>query len=309
MPCVSPLHGWQGPTGAWQSKAANSVGTMKVKCGSCIGCRTARRKEWAARIIHEATEYPTNSFLTLTYRDKSQCTVEQLEKGYYVPSSGSLVKSHHQKFMKRLRKHFGDRRVRYYHCGEYGDDNNRPHYHSCLFNLSFDDEKLYSENHGNPLFTSETLEQLWGYGFAIVGNLTFESASYVAGYVLAKITGTQADDHYVRYDENGNAYWLQPEYATMSTGTKKGEGLGANWLKTYHEDVFPHNDLPVPGVGVVRGIPRYYESLMEDINPTDLEDAKRIRSQFAKSHPELFTPTHLHSQYLIYKANQRKREL
>ncbi len=259
--------------------------------------------------MHEASLYRVNSFLTLTYRDESQCTEEQKENGLHVPSNGSLVKSHHQKFMKRLRKHYGNRRIRYYQCGEYGDENNRPHYHSCLFNVAFDDEQLYSENYGNPLFTSQTLEQLWGYGFATVGNLDPSSASYVAGYVLKKITGKQAHDHYLRYDENGNAYWLEPEYATMSTGTKKGDGIGAAWLKNYHEDVFPHNDMPVPGLGVVRGVPRYYEELQADINPQSLEEAKRIRSEFARSHPELFTPQHLHSQYLIYKANQRKREL
>ncbi len=309
MPCVSPLRGYKHVDGSWRSKRDNTIGKMSVKCGACIGCRTARRKVWAARIMHEAATYKNNSFLTLTYRDLSQCTDKQKEKNSHVPNDGSLVKSHHQKFLKRLREHYGDRRIRYYHCGEYGDDNNRPHYHTCLFNVAFDDEQLYSQNHGYPLFTSETLEQLWGYGFATVGNLTFESASYVAGYILKKMTGAKADDHYLRYDEHGNPYWILPEYATMSTGTKKGEGIGADWLRAYHEDVFPSDTLPVPGVGVIRGIPRYYESLMENIDPTALDDAKTIRATYAREHPDEFSPERLHSKYLIYKANQRKREL
>ncbi len=259
--------------------------------------------------MHEAASYKDNSFLTLTYRDKSQCTDKQKDANLHVPNSGSLVKSHHQKFMKRLRQHYGNRRIRYYQAGEYGDENNRPHYHSCLFNLAFDDEELYSENHGNPLFTSKTLEKLWSYGFATVGALSFESAAYVAGYVLKKMTGTGANDHYLRYDEYGNAYWLQPEYCTMSTGTKKGEGIGADWLRAYHEEMYPHNRANVPGVGIIRGLPRYYDELMEDINPATLDDAKQLRKTFAAANPELYTPARLHSQYLIYKANQRNREL
>ncbi len=309
MPCVSPLLGYKHVDGSWRSKRDNTIGKMSVKCGQCIGCRTARRKEWAARIMHEASQYKTNSFLTLTYREKCDCSKNQLRDGLHIPEDFSLVKKHHQDFMKRLRKHFKGRRIRYYQCGEYGDDNNRPHYHSALFNLAFDDEQFYSHNYGNPLFTSQTLEEVWSYGFATIGNLSFQSASYVAGYILKKITGARADDHYLRNDERGNAYWLQPEYATMSTGAKKGDGLGADWLKLYHEDVFPSDDLPVPGVGIVRGIPRYYEELQEQINPQSLEEAKQIRSQFARSHPELFTAGHLKSQYKIYKANMRKREL
>ncbi len=261
--------------------------------------------------MHEASRYPDNSFLTLTYRSKSQCTLQQRAKHQHLPDSLSLVKSHHQKFIKRLRQTFADRKIKYYHCGEYGEDNNRPHYHTAIFNLSFDDEQLYSKNYGYPLFTSQTLEQLWSYGFATIGDLTFESASYIAGYILKKITGKQAHDHYLRYDDNGQAYWLLPEYATMSTGHKAGEGIGATWFKTYHEDVFPSDDLPIPGLGIVRGVPRYYETLMEDINPNALQDAKTIRAKFAQSHPELYTPEHRNSQYLIYKANmaRQRREM
>lgn len=247
--------------------------------------------------MHEASLYDTNSFLTLTYSDE------------HLPKDGSLVKKHHQDFMKRVRKQFPNRRIRYYQCGEYGDENNRPHYHSCLFNLSFNDEQLYSEYHGNTLYTSQTLEDLWGHGFCTIGNLTFESASYVAGYILKKITGARADDHYLRHDEYGVAYWVQPEYSTMSTGNKKGDGLGADWLRTYHEDCYPSDDLPVPGVGVTRGVPRYYDALMEDISPGALADTIRIRRTFAAAHPELFTKEHLNSQYLIYKAKMKERTL
>ncbi len=261
--------------------------------------------------MHEASQWKVNSFLTLTYRDRSECSPEQKREHLHLPADGSLVKSHHQKFIKRLREHLHEPGLKYYHCGEYGDDNNRPHYHTCLFNLCFNDEKLYSKNDGYTLWTSQTLEKLWSYGFATIGNLTFESASYVAGYILKKITGARADDHYLRYNEQGKEYWLQPEYTTMSTGYKRGNGIGASWLKQFHQDVFPSNELPIPGVGIKRGIPRYYETLMEDINPNALEEAKALREQFAKSHPEAYTDKRLEDKYKIYKANiaHKRRQL
>lgn len=284
---------------------------MRVPCGQCIGCRIDRGNEWAARIIHESKDYDDNQFLTLTYRDKSQCNAEQLENGWYLPESGSLVKKHHQDFMKRLRRRFPGRRFRYYHAGEYGDENDRPHYHTCLFNLRFEDQQLYSQNQGYPLFFSQTLEDLWRYGFCTAAELSYQTASYVARYVLKKVTGPRAHDHYLRYDDYGVAYWLLPEYATMSTGRKKGDGIGANWFKQYHEDVFPADDLPVPGVGIKRGIPRYYETLMEEIDAPLLEEVKQVRDAFAKAHPERYTAQHFISQRKIYEANmaRKRREL
>ncbi len=240
--------------------------------------------------MHEASQYENNSFLTLTYND------EQL------PNDGSLVKSHHQKFMKRLRQHYPKTTMKYYMCGEYGDDNNRPHYHSCLFNMAFPDETLWSHNHGMPLYTSAILEKIWGHGYAKIGNLDYQAAEYVAGYVLKKITGTQADDHYRRYDDNGNAYWLQEEYNAMS------KGIGQKWINKYWRDVYPSDEMPIPSVGIVRSPPRYYEKILEGIDEQVLQKVKTNRAKYAKSHPELYTRGHLDSQYRIYKANQARKE-
>ncbi len=263
---------------------------MNVPCSSCIGCRTDRRKEWAARIMHEASQNDYNSFLTLTYND------EQL------PSDNSLVKSHHQNFMKRLRQRFPKNTLKYYMCGEYGDKTTRPHYHSCLFGMAFPDEILWSHNHGLPLYTSEVLEDTWTHGHAKIGALDHAAAEYVSGYVLKKITGTQADDHYRRYDDYGIPYWLQEEYNAMS------KGIGQKWFNKYWRDVYPSDEMPIPGVGIIRSPPRYYEKLMEGIDKQVMQEVKNERAKFAKSHPELYTRDHLNAQYKIYKANQARKE-
>ena len=96
------------------------------------------------------------------------------------------------RFMKRLRKKYGSQ-VRFFHCGEYGDLNKRPHYHAILFGVDFaHDRKLWSQKDGMKLFTSESLEKLWPYGFCTIGQVTFESCAYVARYIMKKQTGEKA---------------------------------------------------------------------------------------------------------------------
>ena len=160
--------------------------TMTVACGQCMGCRTDRSKEWAARIVHESQMHPENSFVTLTYDAEN------------VPMDGSLNKQHFQKFMKRLRKHFSDKKIRYFHCGEYGEKLERPHYHACLFGIDFDDRVEHGAINSVVHYKSDTLEQLWGKGFCTVGELNYQTAAYTARYILKKMTGKQAEEHYMR---------------------------------------------------------------------------------------------------------------
>ena len=78
--------------------------------------------------------------------------------------------------MKRLRKKYGSG-IRFFHCGEYGELNRRPHYHALLFGFRPSDLCLFKADNGNPLFTSDILSNLWPYGFVTVGNVTFDSAA------------------------------------------------------------------------------------------------------------------------------------
>ena len=166
--------------------------------------------------------------------------------------------------MKRLRKAFPNKKIRYYHCGEYGELNFRPHYHAIIFNLDFEDKKLYTIRNGERLYTTETLERLWPFGFSTVGSVTFESAAYVARYVMKKMTGEAANDHYKRYDfdsdpdENGEYphYYLTPEYNTMS----RRPGIGAGWWEKYKDDL---NKDYVTIRGKKMKPPKFYDTMLE----------------------------------------------
>ena len=160
MGCDSPLKGWKGrETGGLVFKRELSFGEkMDVACGSCLGCRLDYSRMWAMRITHEASlhEYDRgNAFVTLTYRDKLDATLEQCEREQYVPDDWSLHKSHVQLFLKRLRKKHPP--FRYFYAGEYGRkckhgidvkrvgcpvcNCGRPHYHLCLFNIRYGTKK------------------------------------------------------------------------------------------------------------------------------------------------------------------------
>ncbi len=309
MPCYSPLKGFKNPdNGGLQFKrTARTTKKLEVACGQCLGCRLDRTLMWAMRITHEGSMYIDhfgNSFVTLTYRSKSECTAEQLKDGYYVPDDYSLVKSHFQLFIKRLRKHF-KQKIRYFHCGEYGDETLRPHYHAILFNCDFDDQLVYESDEGVTSYSSKTLDNLWQYGFTTVGELNFDTASYVAGYILKKVTGQQSMDAYLRNDEYGVAYWVLAPYVTMSLKP----GIGGDFYEKYKDDFFPSDETPVPGKGIINKVPRYYQKMLEADNPAMLEEVKKLRKVFMEAHKADFTPQRLMDKYKVALSRQSRRNL
>ena len=317
MPCYSPLKGWKDEeTGGIKFRQDGAREKMEVACGQCLGCRADRRRMWSMRIVHESCLHEAgggNSFVTLTYRDKSECNEKQLRNGYHVPDDWSLNKKHFQDFMKRLRKFFAPEKIRFYACGEYGSvcqhgiDTDlvkcplcrvgRPHYHACLFNCTFPDRAAYGSRNGDLRFTSPTLERIWKYGFVDVGEVTVESAAYVAGYCLKKVTGVAADDWYMNFDTDGVITFLTPEFSLMS----RKPGIGRDWYEKYKDDIFPADDVPVPGHGVVKGVPRYYEEVFREECPELLEELKVLRQEFLKAHSYDYTPERLMSRYKVHK--------
>lgn len=188
MACYSPVTGYRAkqpnPITKKRSVVFNTRDgvqdeTVTFACGQCIGCRLERSRQWAIRCVHEASQHERNCFVTLTYDDK------------HLPADRSLKLRHFQNFMKKLRKKYGAG-IRFFHCGEYGEKFRRPHYHALIFNHDFDDKILWSKNRGSPLYISESLDSLWEFGFATIGDVTFESAAYVARYITKKVNGELA---------------------------------------------------------------------------------------------------------------------
>ncbi len=302
MPCFFPLHGFKDVNGGLTFKKTHIK--LQVACGQCLGCRLERTLVWGMRIVHEAHLHENNHgncFVTLTYRSRDECTPKQLRDGHYVPKDYSLNKAHFQKFIKRLRKHF-PQKIKYFHCGEYGEEGRRPHYHACMFNCSFDDLEHFKECEGINTYTSANLARLWQYGFCTVGELNFATASYTAGYILKKITGKKAEDEYLRNDEYGVAFWVLAPYITMSLGRKAPGGIGADFYEKYKSDFFPSDESPVPGKGIIRKVPRYYQNLYADMSPEGMEKIKAVRQAFREAHAADYTPERMMDKFTCAKA-------
>lgn len=269
MPCYHPLHAWYAnetnPSGKRSlvfkpQSGAHEKRQIAVPCGQCIGCRLERSRQWAIRCLHEASMHSASCFITLTY-DQA-----------HMPSGGTLVLDHFQRFMKRLRKDTPHQRIRFFHCGEYGAQLQRPHYHALLFGERFNDRTFWSERNGIKLHRSQRLERLWPNGFSTVGDITFESAAYVARYITKKVTGTPANLHY---------QGRKPEYVTMS----RRPGIGTSWLQRYITDVYPSDEVHILGRGTYKP-PRFYDRILLDTNPTLLLRLKEKRRQEGDSNPD-----------------------
>lgn len=135
-------------------------GVMEYGCGQCMPCRVNKVRLWTGRMLLESYQHPASCFVTLTYAEE------------HVPVS--VEKRHWQLFMKRLRKAVHPRLLRFYAVGEYGEKSMRPHYHAIVFGLFPTEE--------------EVVKKCWPYGFVKCGTAEKSSMSYVACYVVKRMT-------------------------------------------------------------------------------------------------------------------------
>jgi len=232
----------------------------KRPCGSCIGCKLEYSRQWAVRCVHEAQLHEENSFITLTYNNEN------------LPKDGNIDKTELQKFIRRLRKDVSPKKIRYFGCGEYGNMLNRPHYHLALFGHDFDDKKTLFYNkktsrknyQAGIIYRAESLEKVWKKGYSSIGELTFESAGYIARYCTKKITGENAENHY-----QGKT----PEFALMS----RRPGLGRDWIEKYLTDVYPKDYMTLKGK-IMKPL-RYYDSVYEKLQPQNFLKLKEKRKE------------------------------
>lgn len=194
--------------------------------------------------------------------------------------------------------------VRYFHCGEYGEETGRPHYHCLLFNFDFHDKVYFKSNSsGDRLYTSALLSKLWPFGHHFIGAVTFESAAYVARYVMKKVTGDLADEHYV---DKETGFIRPAEYVTMSRGSKvRGTGgIGKSWLEKYVKDVYPHDEKVVRGK--ICKPPKFYDKQLELTDPSLFVKIKARRLALAAKCSDDNTPWRLEVKRQV-KEDQLKR--
>lgn len=236
---------------------------QEIPCGQCIGCRLQYSRDWANRCCLEMQNHQHTYFVTLTY-DNDHLPTEYITH----PDTGevnfpvhSLIKKDLQDFMKELRYYYDKNKIRYYGCGEYGDESARPHYHIIIFGLDLDDLKLYkrvtSKAGTYNYYNSETIDKAWKHkGYCVVSEATWESIAYTARYVTKKLKGTAASF----YDD----FHLVPEFVLMS----RKPGIGRDYYERFKDSMFDCDELffSTPTGGRSSGIPRYFKKLLEQEN-------------------------------------------
>lgn len=270
MACYSPLDAWRVEGGGKlyfgsekNAGAALAINFVSLPCGQCIGCRLDRSVRWATRIMHEARMHEFSSFVTLTYDDA------------HVPYGHTLHYPHFQGFVKRLRRRLEPKRIRFFMCGEYGDTFGRPHYHAILFGAWFGDRRPWRKSSaGFQLYRSALLEDVWDLGSAEIGDVSFESAAYVARYCTKKVTGDLAESHYAKLvEETGEVVQLVPEFARMSLKP----GIGASWFDKYGQHALDNGFVVVDGRKLP--VPKFYRSRMDSEELDEFDYQRFVESQ------------------------------
>lgn len=210
---------------------------FQLPCGKCTECLLERARDWSVRCVHESKMHTDNCFITLTYSDEN------------LPSDAKLNYFDFQLFMKRLRSYTKNQNIGFFMCGEYGEQTNRPHYHACIFGHDFSDKIKIRENmHGDQIWSSKILNEIWGLGHTELGSVTQKSASYVARYILKK----QANQNL--------------GFQKMS----RKNAIGKKWIEKWYQDVFVNaSGSIILSDGTKTKIPRYYEKWLR-INQPDL---------------------------------------
>lgn len=196
---------------------------VKIPCKQCIGCQEKYSKEWAVRCLLESEKYKWNFFVTLTYDDyhlpcESEIVDEKTgeifeDKGDWY--TGHLKKDDLKDFIDDLRDyyryHYGHTGIKYFACGEYGSETQRPHYHIILFNLPKPpDLKVYKIQNGSVYYTSDLIKKkIWkDKGFITLGEVNWDTCAYTARYVMKKMNRRPERSYY----EEGQI----PEFIRMS---------------------------------------------------------------------------------------------
>lgn len=290
MKCYRPIEAFRTPSGVvFQELGRHDIlGRIDLPCGQCIGCRERRASDWALRVMHEASLYEDNCAVTLTYDDE------------HLPPHASLRHSDYKKFMRRVIHAHGP--VRFFMCGEYGEEKGRPHYHACLFGRGFRDGRVHAgkSESGSPFYTHQGLSDLWPLGRATVQDLVRETAGYCARYIMKKQLGETAKTAYQKLDiETGELIQLKPPYAAMSLKP----GIGARWFEKYGRDVYPH-DFVITG-GTKKRPPKYYDKLYKRKDAEKHEALNERRVLKARVHHADNTDERLKVQEEVHTARVR----
>lgn len=320
-----------------------------IKCRKCDECKASYASEWSVRCAHEFQMRKLGAFITLTI-DDSKANLFNTEKNLrhyckrcvkgnrYIkyPINYTLCKGLLLDELKRIRDNIYKRygiKIRYFGCGEYGEESERPHYHILIFGYSFPDKKQIDiSKKGVPIYYSEELQSMWKYGLTTVQEINHRACMYTAKYVTKKLKFT--DDISLQEQYFGR----EPEFLIMSKGSCQSNrcpniddivknckgmkslrdlsnpycknckftrgGIGYDWFQKYGLDVLKIGYVTIDGIKYP--IPKYYLNVLKLTDET-LYDKYKVKvlnriDELEQLHPDDRSTEHLEVKKKIQKA-------
>jgi len=136
-------------------------------------------------------------------------------------------------------------KIKYFACGEYGENTGRPHYHTIIFG---NDYARHKEHYKHPD---------WEYGNIYVGEVTKESARYVCDYIFKAYDGELGEEYYRGYTK---------PFRLLS------KGIGRRYIEDHYKAIIQHGYMT--NKGRKESVPRYYLKKM-DITAIGLKELAR----------------------------------
>lgn len=239
----------------YNQKRDRMEGAMTVPCGKCPKCKERRANDWIFRLEQQSRLHQFTLFVTLTYSPENVPRAENSKRL-------TLCKRDLQLFMKRLRKNTGRKNIKYYACGEYGDDTWRPHYHLIMFDVGYNE-----------------VDKAWNLGLIDFQVVKSGAYSYVTKYICKdkRVPAYVGDDR-------------QREFSLMS------KNLGINYVTQSIIDWHVNNEASyiVKEGGFKSAMPRYYREKIfteEQRDRLAIMASDKYSEQLDKAFKEAGSPT------------------
>lgn len=249
-----------------------------LPCGKCIGCTIKRSRDWATRMMLELKYHERACFVTLTYNDENLPTSSYVDYNGEEKLSFTLKKRDFQLFMKRLRKYYGETKIRFFGCGEYGTKSKRPHYHVILFGVDFHEDRFVHEvRDGNVTYRSPALEKIWPYGYSLIAEVNWNTCAYVSRYCTKKYASKQ-NIYYQTFN-------IEPEFNLMS----RRPGIACQFYQEHKDEVYINQEIFMQNNngGFKARPPSYFDRLYDVDNPAEMEKIKQARKEIAENEQRL----------------------
>lgn len=270
-----------------------------VPCKKCYACQSASRLAWTFRMLQESLIRPQSVFITLTY-DNNNLPYDDYSlsnKSYYkkkgVKDFAVLSKDHASQFLKDCqdvyRSLYGVKKTVFYNdkksgvkkkrniitspllryklTAEYGDLDNRPHYHLILWFPS-DYQNFNIDN------IKKVVDCIWQYGNVDVQDTSFANMNYVSKHQTKEC--------------QGNIYQKKVAPIFQKVSRYNG-GLGSNYMQYVENQGYTRNSkitCVLPN-SVKLPLPQFYRKKLftENISDSEMQllsfrTRERMYSQF-----------------------------